>query len=92
MRDLFAIERYAATVRREQPSQDVEKSALSTAAGSDDGNEFSGFSAKADLLEDLQCITASGEGFRKVFNLNEGIAAVLFHIKKPLSLRGKTAF
>ena len=61
--DLLAIERYAATVRRDQPSQDVEKSALSTAAWSDDGNEFSRFSAQADLLEDLQCITAPGEGF-----------------------------
>jgi hypothetical protein len=92
MRDLLAIERYAATVRREQPSQDVEKGALSTAAGSYDGNEFSRFSAKADLLEDLQFITAPGEGFRKVFNLNKRIASLLFHIKKPLSLRGKTAF
>jgi hypothetical protein len=53
MRDLLAIERYAAAVRRDQPSQDVEKSALSTAAGSDDGNEFSRFRAQADLLEDL---------------------------------------
>ena len=74
------------------PAKMLKKVLFSTAAGSDDGNEFSGFSAKANLLEDLQCITASGEGFRKVFNLNEGIAAVLFHIKKPLSLRGKTAF
>jgi hypothetical protein len=91
MRYLSAIQRYAAGVRRDQSSQDVEKSALAAAAGSNNGNELSWFSFQADLPEDLQRISASGEGLCEVFNLNKALVSILFHIKKPLSLRGKAA-